>query len=190
MKNSMNTNVQQQRGMVLVVALLVTAIVLSIGMNIANIAAKQLVLSSFNKESHKALFMADAALECVLYWDNTDDFNTSNLPGLDNNGDYFFKKYENQNVSNPGGSSPSVYCFDSTNDLSMNERGNSDNSYPIDIQFELLQNNDPTRPCAKVFMTRDDTGSGGVSTVIKALGYNTCDTTNPRRVERGLEITY
>lgn len=29
-----------------------------------------------------------------------------------------------------------------------------------------------------------------ILTKIEARGYNTCDTTNPRRVERGLKITY
>ena len=182
-------------GMALIVALLVSAIVLSIGINIANIAAKQLVLSSFSKESSVALFMADSALECALYWDNTTDHNdpgdNQQYPGRDDSRDYFFKKVANENVSNPGGGSPSVYCFDSTNDLSMQERGNSDNSYPIVVNFDLLQNNDIRLPCASVVITRDeDVVTGGITTTLKTLGYNTCDTNNPRRVERGLEIEY
>lgn len=40
--------------------------------------------------------------------------------------------------------------------------------------------------CARV----DITTVLGVSTTTKAYGYNTCDITNPRRVERGLELTY
>lgn len=184
-----NNVIHTQKGMVLVVALLVTAIVLSIGMNIANIAAKQLVLSSFNKESHKALFMADAALECVLYWDLTMDYN-ADYPGTDDDDRHFFKKYTTDPVSNPSAGNPSVYCFDSTNDLSMSERGNGENAYPIEIAFDLVQNNDPQSPCARVFITRTIGGGGGVETAIKTLGYNTCDPNNPRRVERGLEINY
>ncbi|HAT68680.1 MAG TPA: hypothetical protein DCS20_03615 [Candidatus Yonathbacteria bacterium] len=39
--------------------------------------------------------------------------------------------------------------------------------------------------CADVVIT-----SNGLSTTTKVYGYNTCVVTNPRRVQRGLEITY
>lgn len=39
--------------------------------------------------------------------------------------------------------------------------------------------------CARVDITHN-----GIDTNIKAYGYNSCDTTNLRRVERGLEVTY
>lgn len=39
--------------------------------------------------------------------------------------------------------------------------------------------------CADVAIT-----SNGLSTTTKVYGFNTCDVNNPRRVQRGLEITY
>lgn len=188
------------RGMVLVISLLVTAIVLSIGMNLANIAAKQLVLSSFNKESHKAIFMADAALECVLYWDNTTDHNdpgdNNQYPGRDENRDYFFRK--------PGTtpselSTETVSCFNNaatgwTGVIRRNDRGNGlgNNPNTVDIAFDLQQGTDATLPCARVEIHKELVGGVGpsVTTSVKTYGYNTCDTNNPRRVERGLEMTY
>lgn len=42
--------------------------------------------------------------------------------------------------------------------------------------------------CATITVTK--AGSAPVVTTIVARGYNTCDTTNPRRVERGLNVSY
>lgn len=42
--------------------------------------------------------------------------------------------------------------------------------------------------CAKVTITKPS--PGGSSVRLESRGYNTCDTTNPRRVERGLRIDY
>ena len=42
--------------------------------------------------------------------------------------------------------------------------------------------------CVLVEITK--TFSPATTTAIKARGYNTCDTSNPRRVERGLQLNY
>lgn len=44
----------------------------------------------------------------------------------------------------------------------------------------------PNKPCAIVSVTKNLDGS----TYIMSRGYNTCNTSNPRRVERGVEVTY
>ena len=44
-----------------------------------------------------------------------------------------------------------------------------------------------TTACAIVEVTKDDTLK---TTHVKSKGYNTCDTSNNRRVERGVEVTY
>lgn len=44
--------------------------------------------------------------------------------------------------------------------------------------------------CVNIEITKNDPPILGITTTIKARGYNTCDTTNPRRVERGLRIDY
>lgn len=44
--------------------------------------------------------------------------------------------------------------------------------------------------CVSVEITKNDPPISGITTTIKARGYNTCDTANPRRVERGLRIDY
>lgn len=52
--------------------------------------------------------------------------------------------------------------------------------------FTLNQGENPTNACAIVTVTKNPDGT----TYIKSRGYNTCDTSNPRRIERGVEVTY
>jgi Tfp pilus assembly protein PilX len=44
----------------------------------------------------------------------------------------------------------------------------------------------PNQFCSKVTVTKDPSGG----TKIESLGYNTCDASNPRRVERAVRVTY
>lgn len=44
--------------------------------------------------------------------------------------------------------------------------------------------------CVRVTITKPAPASSAASTLIEARGYNTCDATSPRRVERGLQVTY
>ena len=43
---------------------------------------------------------------------------------------------------------------------------------------------------ACVEVTVDKRGTDGFSTIIESRGHNSCDTTNPRRTERGLRLRY
>ena len=188
----MNMNPKTQKretGMALIVALLVTAIVLSIGINIANIATKQLILSSFSKESSKALFMADSMIECVLYWDQTTEYSMIS-PGRDDdeadNGKYFFRT---PGATPSAASNIDPICFERT--ISRDESVSGDT---ITTEVTLFGNN-PTPaelapPCAVATIEKTLLSGGAVVTMLTARGYNTCDPDNPRRVERGLEIEY
>ena len=44
----------------------------------------------------------------------------------------------------------------------------------------------PDPYCAKLVVTKNANNT----TLVQAYGYNTCDTTNPRRVERAVQATY
>lgn len=62
--------------------------------------------------------------------------------------------------------------------------------------FKMNLDSNPTQGCALVTVEKVyiDTNSDGQKdtpqTTIKSKGYNTCDTTDPRRVERGVELVY
>jgi hypothetical protein len=52
--------------------------------------------------------------------------------------------------------------------------------------FDMNQGTNAVPYCAIVTVTKDTDGS----THIYSRGYNTCDISNPRRVERGIEVDY
>lgn len=63
--------ISYSRGFTLFYAVLITSLLLSLGLAVFNITLKELILSSDARESQNALYAADAALECSLYWDNS-----------------------------------------------------------------------------------------------------------------------
>lgn len=60
---------QTPRGFTLLLAVLVSGILLSLGFAIFNIASKEIILSSSGRESQFAFYAADSGVECALYWD-------------------------------------------------------------------------------------------------------------------------
>jgi len=59
----------QPRGFALLIALIVTTVLVSVGLALVDLAYKQSVLSSTAKGSQIAFYNSDAALECVLFHD-------------------------------------------------------------------------------------------------------------------------
>lgn len=157
----MRTHFSQKnnRGAVLLIAVLMTSVVLSVGMGIYQRTYKSLVFSSYWKQTQIAFAAADAGFECALYLDThptatpkcfTQDIPTSWVPGG-------ATPSEGINLIAPSGG-----CVN----IQVNKT-----SVPVDP---------PTDPAT--FYT---------TTHIEARGYNdACDSTNPRRVERGLKIDY
>lgn len=58
-----------KRGFTLLFAVLVGSLLFSIGIAIANIAIREVVLSAAGKQSEIAFYAADSGAECALYWD-------------------------------------------------------------------------------------------------------------------------
>ena len=63
----MNTS---QRGIALLIAALISAVVISIGVALYSIVQKQLILSSLARDSQFAFYSADTSAECGLYYDS------------------------------------------------------------------------------------------------------------------------
>lgn len=57
------------RGFALLVAVVLTSVLLSVGLALLDITYKQILLSTTAKQSETAFYAADSALECALYWD-------------------------------------------------------------------------------------------------------------------------
>lgn len=172
----MTTSNQQQgatrRGFTLLIAVLVTGIVLSIGLAILNITLKEFTLSGVVRESQIAFSAADAGIECAFYWDYS------------SNGGAF----------NSGTGPNTIQCGDSTADVGAGAPGETDT-------FEVRWSSPEI--CAEVSVTKFDStvdeGALGLSTpcppgvictLVVSRGYNNCDLTNPRTVERALRARY
>lgn len=154
-----------RRGMTLLLAVVVTSLLLTIGISIMNITFKELVLSSTGRESQFAFYAADSGLECALYWDRNQQFPTST----------------------DSASPSSLYCADvdiTASDWNVsNQTSNS-----ATTQFRI---NFPAGPyCVDVWVVKDSSNPSTPNTRIESRGRNTCDTSNPKRVERALRTAY
>jgi hypothetical protein len=59
----------QPRGFTLIIAVIVSSVVLSVGLTLLDITYKQITLASSATQSQYAFYNADTTLECALYWD-------------------------------------------------------------------------------------------------------------------------
>jgi len=67
-RNWFNHNFSK-RGFAIMFAILASTVLLSISISILNLTLRQVIFSSFGRESQIALYAADAGLECALYWE-------------------------------------------------------------------------------------------------------------------------
>jgi len=152
----------KNKGITLLIAIVITASLLLISTGMVNLALRQAFLTSSSRESQFAFYAADTGIECALYWDvrnpNYSAFATSTMSTIHCNEDVL-----NQNPTNP---TPAIVG------------GESAPSFTIKFL--------PDPYCAIVTVTKFDNGA----TQIESKGYNTCDSTNPNRVERAVKVTY
>ena len=73
MIHTTHTKLHTNRGISLVIALVMMTLLLSISFSIANIILRQLRLTNIGTNSQTSFYAADSALECALYWDTLTD---------------------------------------------------------------------------------------------------------------------
>lgn len=152
--------ISEPRGFTLLIAVLVSGILLSLGFAIFNIVSKELVLSSAGRESQFAFYAADSGIECALYWDNKHDAFSSSSPQQPECAGVLVNNY---NIAFDIGSG----------------------TYTTTYNFSL--GSGLAAPCTDVTVTRQYEPT---RTTLVAAGYNTCVTTNPRRIERSVRVQY
>lgn len=150
-----------QEGFTLLFAVLVANLILAIGIATFNLTVKQVTLSSVGRESQVAFFAADSGVECALYWDF---------------------KHNAFSVSQP---ISSITCNGIT--ITQADDGGTlgGRAYGTPTTFTFTFPPDPF--CATVSVTKYNNPK---RTVVDSRGYNTCDVSNPRRVERGIRANY
>jgi hypothetical protein len=175
----------KNKGYTLLFAVIVSAVVLSVGISILTISRKEFLLSSSARESTYAFYAADSGLECAAFHD------------MPENGD----KFTNNNLAG-------VKCAGMTVTSVVNASGNKI------FDFKLLNLNNPDDitdgPCVRVSVLKQNvtdpaTGITVKKTTIDSWGYNkgwnsgvnTCGVggtqgglSSPDRVERSLKYIY
>ncbi len=155
---------ENQRGIAIYVAIIITGALLLVSYSIINIAIKQLYLAQSSRDSQAAFYAADSGVECALMWDLTGGdiydrsaFSTSSTATIGCHMDYLNFGNENQLV---GGQATSTFT------LTFN----------------------PSPVCAVVTVIKGY-DAGVPTTRIESRGYNTCENV-AGRVERAIEVNY
>lgn len=172
-------------------SMLISSLILLISAGIFNVVQKEVVLSSYAKESQRAFYAADSALECALYAD---------LVGfdLDNNGSTPRTPFT---ITPTSWESHSFSCGgEDTFSYHLLESGGTalyDIPYVFRYQNGLNTSDDS---CAYVLIEKElstdpDPVVGVTETRVTAVGFNVCDGNipdfdDPTLLERRLSLTY
>ncbi len=152
-------------GYAILFTMVIVSVMSGISMGLANSMFKEMVISSIARDSQVAFYEADTAVECILYAERGSSGMGGGLAGLVLlSSNFDCGTYENGD--------PMTFSVteDSTDFYTINPVSNS-----------LLPISDP---CFKGTVDANN----GMEFMIR--GYNTCDSNNPRQVERGVKVTY
>ena len=149
-----------KNGYAILFAVMLISIISMIALGLSNTTYKQLIITSVAKDSQVAFYESDMATECGIYLEH----NTSILS------DSLTSTTWNCGV-NSDGSSMLLNVIQTTTGI-------------FDVNFSTVNNN---LPCFDININKTDS-SGGV--IIKSNGYNICDKTNIRTVQRSIQVTY
>lgn len=177
----------KNKGMTLFIAVTVMGILLFISFAVTNIVLKGTIFASSGRDSQFAFYAADAGIECAEYWDSK----------------YLIPPttYISAFATSSEGIPRTITCGGLSISTGLPITGTTTNSFIGDrgdtnptsifgfVMNQAGQGNNPVLHCAVVTVTKYYVGSR-LWTYIYSRGYNTCDTSSPRRVERGIEVTY
>lgn len=157
-----------QKGYAILVTIVVVSIITLIAIGLSRSTYKQLILSSLAKDSQVSFYQADTASECALYFDRV---LISKIP-----------------VTDPVTLPPSSFsCGMDSIEMDVSTP-DVNGSYNINPPTEILDSND--QPCFRIEVAKELDALGATTTTIKAKGYNICNTSNLRTVERTISISY
>lgn len=151
-----------KRGFTLLIAVVLSSVTLALALALLDVAYKQVTLAFAAKNSHQAFANADSALECALYYDQKNDLFGYSVGGV---GVTTVCNGRTDTVTfdnTPSGSSPRIRT------ITLSCPGAGGGEY------------------AKVTVYK----WSDASTIIYANGYSSCASSDARRAERGVKISY
>lgn len=157
-------------GYTLLFAVLVASLVLAIGISILNISKKEFLLATSARDSSAALYAADGGAECAAYGDQTyGSFSTSTTP------------------------SGALSCGEASTPISVDDINAATSTFTFSVKFGKEASS-----CADVTVQKGYI-AGSEVTIIDSRGYNLgwnqetsgpCNVQSPKKVERGLRLSY
>jgi hypothetical protein len=189
-----SSGVQKNRGMAILFAVLTAAILSAIAVSAFNIAMNELKLSTTAEESTIAFYAADSAVECIMFWDVTQNAFAKSVGDLPELQITCNKLTRAVNRSAPPFTIP-VWSTELTDTVSAPKIYGSPVSDPAaQIRFDFPTMNNA---CAFIILSKwhvepspPITINSAIRTNLQAYGRNSCDTSNARRLERGIELNY
>lgn len=166
------------RGFTILFAVLVGGLLFSMGIAIANVALKEVTLTTAGKSSEAAFFAADTGTECALYFDLVAGRTSLKFPNSSNNV--------------PAEEDRVIRC----NDIDIFLTYVTNTTKAITTFYATWSSEFPNKACVEVTITKTvPIPPIPGTTVIEARGRNDSDCTpeapdNPGRVERALRVRY
>lgn len=155
-----SSHVLSEKGIAIYVAVTVTAALVLVSFAVINLALKQIGISSSGRDSQAAFYAADSGVECALFWD----------------------------LKNPTVSGQSAFAtttplqnINCNNTAITVTRAGATSTFSITLS--------PNPYCVNVTIAKGYV-SGSPTTKIESRGYNSCSTTNTRRMERAILVNY
>ena len=153
---------QKSGGFALLFAILASSVLLSISLSIFSIASREILFSSFGRESQQAFFAADVGVECALYWDFRSNAFSTSTPSA-------------------------ITCAGQTPALSHSVDGSGNGTTTTTTNLPLGA--DASAPCVVIEVGKAYSGTT-LLTNVRSYGHNTCDSGSPLLLERALRVHY
>ena len=175
---------KSQNGFAVLVAIVVAAIIIVIGLAIVNAAFREVIFATTARKSAESFYVADSGLECFYYWDNT--------RGLEGLPSAFI------NPTDPEKPRPAqIYCQGQPITVSMDFSdftGKEKSIFWIPTGSGIGETQPVTDgPCDVVIVEHKDDYVGDEKkefVIAQSWGFNTCNVANPQRVDRALQVEY
>lgn len=163
--------VERCRGYTLLIAAIIGSFLLAVSFSIVTLTAKEVRLAASTRDSQLAFYAADTGVECAIYWDIKFSGGTS--------------AFATSSASNQ----PSSGIICSQNDIAqgwvITDKTSSSATTIFMLDLGVIGDNKDL--CTEVLVEKTNNGN---NTKIESRGRSSCDTSNIRRVERAIRVTY
>lgn len=172
-----DTKNQHQSGFTIFYAVVVVAVMTSLGSVLTNLLIRESNLTASARESNEAFYAADVGMECGMYWDQQENKFPRDGSGA------------GETVQCAGFATSTNYCKEDSAGCPYDDSDEGDSGDGGRVYYFTLDSSDGAEVCADVSVEKaTSSSSGNQITRIRSVGRDTCRAET--RVERALETTY